>query len=92
VVQKRILPVAHIDKPCIQVGHDFPDATDVNVAHGVLHVSTVAVQLHELTIFQDGNVNALGRRIDDEFRVHHMKYRDLKLQVTASTHVHYFFL
>jgi hypothetical protein len=50
------------------------------------------VQLHELTVFQDGNVNALGRRIDDEFRVHHMKYRDLKLQVTASTHAHYFFL
>ena len=61
MVQKGVLSVAHVDKTCIQVGHDFPDAADINVAHGVLHVPAVAVQLHELTVFQDGNVNALGR-------------------------------
>jgi hypothetical protein len=38
-----------------------------------LHVSPIAVELNELTVFEKGNVDARRRRIDDEFGVHHMK-------------------
>ena len=61
MVQEGILSVAHVDETCIQVGHDFPYAADIDVAHGILHVPTVTVQLHELTVFENGKVNALRR-------------------------------
>jgi hypothetical protein len=66
--------MSNIHKPSIQVGHDLPDAADVNVAHGVPHVSPIAVQLYELAVFEKGDFDARRRRIDDEFSVHHMKF------------------
>jgi hypothetical protein len=74
VVQKGVFAMSNIHKPSIQVGHNLPDAADVNVAHGVPHVSPIAVQLHELTVFEKGDFDARRRRIDDEFSVHHMKF------------------
>ena len=78
MMQKRILSMAHIDKARVQIGHDLPDAADINVAHGVLHVSPITVELNELTVLEKGNADARRRRIDDEFGVHHMKIRDMR--------------
>ena len=61
MVQKRILSMTHINKARIQIGHDLPDAADINVAHGVLHVSPITVKLDELTVLKKCNVNARRR-------------------------------
>ena len=79
MVKESILPMSNVHKPRIQIGHDFSDATDINVAHGVLHISPISVQLYELPVFEKGNVDASWRRVDDEFRVHHMKSRSTGL-------------
>ena len=79
MVKECVLPMTHIHKACIQIGHDFSYAADINVAHGVLHVSPITVELNELSVLEKGNVNARRRRIDDEFGVHHMKSRRVRM-------------
>ena len=54
MVKESILPMSNVHKPRIQIGHDFSDATDINVAHGVLHISAISVQLYELPVFEKG--------------------------------------
>ena len=58
MVKESILPMSNVHKPSIQIGHNLSYATDINVAHGVLHVSPIPVKLNELSVFEKGNVDA----------------------------------
>jgi hypothetical protein len=58
VVKESVLPMSNVHKPSIQIGHDLSCATDINVAHGILHVPPIPVKLNELSVLEKGNVDA----------------------------------
>ena len=58
MVQECIFSVTNVHKARIQIGHDLPDAANINVTHGVLHIPSVSVQLYQLTFFEQCDVDA----------------------------------
>ncbi len=69
-MQESIFLMADVYESSVEPGHQAVDSAQEDIPDGKIGVGLLVVELHEPGIFQKGNFDVCGSRINDEFFIH----------------------